>query len=105
MFRTITTQSNRLIRKSLKNTYGIQSFQPTTTTMMATRTTQQCQLRLFSSEEDSSSSKQVGHVKWFDVKKGFGFIIPSDGSGDVFIHQTNIKAEGFRSLAVSIKKL
>jgi cold shock CspA family protein len=35
----------------------------------------------------------------FDTAKGYGFIVPDDESGDVFVHQTSIKVEGFRSLA------
>mmetsp|Transcript_40175 Transcript_40175/g.83672 ORF Transcript_40175/g.83672 Transcript_40175/m.83672 type:complete len:283 (-) Transcript_40175:298-1146(-) len=45
------------------------------------------------------STKQNGTCKWFDVKKGFGFIAPDDGTADVFVHQTVIHAQGFRSLA------
>ena len=39
-----------------------------------------------------------GTVKWFNASKGFGFITPSDGSKDVFVHQSDIKDEGSRTL-------
>ncbi len=38
-----------------------------------------------------------GTVKWFDVKKGFGFIQQEDGS-DVFAHYSNISGSGFKVL-------
>jgi CspA family cold shock protein len=39
----------------------------------------------------------TGSVKWFDTKKGFGFIVNPDGK-DVFVHYTSIDGDGFRSL-------
>ena len=38
-----------------------------------------------------------GTIKWFDVSKGFGFIVPDDGSADVLIHVTCLRRDGYQT--------
>ena len=39
-----------------------------------------------------------GTVKWFDAKKGYGFVVSPEVEGDVFVHYTKIQMEGFKKL-------
>uniref|UniRef100_H2Z0Q0 Uncharacterized protein n=1 Tax=Ciona savignyi TaxID=51511 RepID=H2Z0Q0_CIOSA len=54
------------------------------------------------SEEIEDLIEAFGQCKWFNSKKGYGFVTPETKPGqeskDIFVHQSNIKMEGFRSL-------
>ena len=43
------------------------------------------------------SQRETGHVKWFNEKKGFGFIINQQGD-DIFVHYKDIEGVGFKTL-------
>ncbi|EYC09954.1 hypothetical protein Y032_0058g2908 [Ancylostoma ceylanicum] len=51
-------------------------------------------------EEDNGEKlkRRTGACKWFNVLKGFGFIVLDDTHEDVFVHQSELQMEGFRSL-------
>ena len=49
------------------------------------------------------SEQNTGTVKWFNDKKGYGFITPSNGDKDLFVHMSGIMMEGFKTLSENQK--
>jgi cold shock protein len=48
--------------------------------------------------EEPNAVPVEGTVKWFDAVKGYGFLLPTDGSGDVLLHYTILRDQGRRTL-------
>ncbi len=49
---------------------------------------------------DSAPTELVeiaGRIKWFDVSKGYGFIVPDDGSADILLHVTVLRRDGYQT--------
>jgi len=43
------------------------------------------------------SSSLSGVIKWFDVSKGYGFIVPDNGGADILLHVTCLRRDGFQT--------
>jgi CspA family cold shock protein len=52
---------------------------------------------LFRKGEFVMSDREIGTVKWFDAKKGYGFIANEQGQ-EVFVHYSSIEGDGYRAL-------
>ena len=53
---------------------------------------------VFDNDFGETTKMAAGSVKWFDPKKGFGFIQPEDGSRDIFVDAQMLKKVGLKSL-------
>ncbi len=49
------------------------------------------------SERPTDLQEMCGRIKWFDVSKGYGFIVPDDGGADVLLHVTALRRDGFQT--------
>ena len=48
-------------------------------------------------DEGASVIELTGAIKWFDVSKGYGFIIPDNGLPDVLLHVTCLRRDGYQT--------
>src|SRR4051795_2101319 len=48
-------------------------------------------------DETASVIELTGAIKWFDVSKGFGFIVPDNGMPDVLLHVTCLRRDGYQT--------
>src|SRR5690606_18045141 len=52
----------------------------------------------YNTKREEYRTMATGTVKWFNPEKGFGFIVPDDGSKDVFVHISAVEAAGMKTL-------
>lgn len=52
-----------------------------------------------SSQATEIAVEVAGYVKWFDVSKGYGFVVPESGGTDILLHVTILKRDGFNTIA------
>lgn len=48
-----------------------------------------------SEQGDAAVTEMAGRIKWFDVAKGYGFIVPDEGGSDVLLHVTTLRRDGY----------
>jgi CspA family cold shock protein len=56
------------------------------------------QQEVFSASENFKPVRVMGLIKWFNPIKGYGFVIPIEGGGDVLLHQSCVRRSGFREV-------
>jgi CspA family cold shock protein len=73
-------------------------FPPETDAVVASNEPVVAEPNLSTTTIEATHDIYVGKVNWFNPKKGFGFITPANGGKDIFVHQSEIQAPGYRFL-------